>query len=400
MTTARYQAKTPVMMMLPDSTTTHPTIYSERRDDVPTVLNTSNRTSKSNYNSNQNSPNNISNPKRTKRKRKRSNFVRYTDVSFLWLFLRVGFVVCFIGYTSYQTYQRLFHIQQQATTLINSSVDDDSTGAVTTDTDTNSNGVDTSSSSSSVHNQPPRFQLDYNPIGNENNQPQQQIPTTLPNVWNLSSYALQFDAYAIAEWYKQQQQQQQQQASTKRIHRGTDTTDLTLFWQAAAGLRTQFAELYGGENAARAILDRAMTTFGNDVIVGSGGGTNGNRHHPDQTSSTTTRTATPNTTTLPVLPDDLYVTTCRVWSSKQATSSSSSTDSRRDTAVPTFRFAFGGYSVTVGRGNLFSQSFPFIMEQQLQTVFSLLGIQLKVQNAAMYVCHFTQLFYNVHCQLF
>ena len=45
--------------------------------------------------------------------------------------------------------------------------------------------------------------------------------------------------------------------------------------------------------------------------------------------------------------------------------------------------SFAGYSVTVGRGNYFSQSFPFIVEKILQaTLQTLLGIPLQVRNAA------------------
>jgi hypothetical protein len=49
-----------------------------------------------------------------------------------------------------------------------------------------------------------------------------------------------------------------------------------------------------------------------------------------------------------------------------------------------FVMAFGGYSVTVGRGNHFEQSYPFIMEKILSPVLSLppLGVKLIVRNSA------------------
>lgn len=48
-----------------------------------------------------------------------------------------------------------------------------------------------------------------------------------------------------------------------------------------------------------------------------------------------------------------------------------------------FVMAFGGYSVTVGRGNYFNQSFPFVTKRVLgQTFQDLLGIPLEVRNAA------------------
>ena len=49
---------------------------------------------------------------------------------------------------------------------------------------------------------------------------------------------------------------------------------------------------------------------------------------------------------------------------------------------PKFVASFGGYSVTVGRGNLFSQSFPFVMENVLKKPLKEIGIKLIVRNAA------------------
>ena len=49
----------------------------------------------------------------------------------------------------------------------------------------------------------------------------------------------------------------------------------------------------------------------------------------------------------------------------------------------TFKMSFGGYSVTVGRGNLFSQSYPFILESILSPVFKdVFHLDLVVKNAA------------------
>ena len=47
-----------------------------------------------------------------------------------------------------------------------------------------------------------------------------------------------------------------------------------------------------------------------------------------------------------------------------------------------FKIAFGGYSVTVGRGNYFDQSYPFVMERILKDPMKMLGIDLDVRNAA------------------
>lgn len=47
-----------------------------------------------------------------------------------------------------------------------------------------------------------------------------------------------------------------------------------------------------------------------------------------------------------------------------------------------FVMSFGGYSVTVGRGNYYKQSYPFIMEKVLKPVFESLSLELVVRNSA------------------
>jgi hypothetical protein len=46
-------------------------------------------------------------------------------------------------------------------------------------------------------------------------------------------------------------------------------------------------------------------------------------------------------------------------------------------------FSFGGYSITVGRGNYFNQSYPLVLESILRDTVKSLGIpHLEVRNAA------------------
>ncbi|KAI2499555.1 hypothetical protein MHU86_14916 [Fragilaria crotonensis] len=53
------------------------------------------------------------------------------------------------------------------------------------------------------------------------------------------------------------------------------------------------------------------------------------------------------------------------------------------TAENKFVMAFAGYSVTVGRGNHFSQSFPFVLERLFRPVLrDILSVDLEVRNAA------------------
>lgn len=164
-------------------------------------------------------------------------------------------------------------------------------------------------------------------LTNAHPEPHDEQPTipALPT-WNLTAES-NFDAYALAE----------------RFH--TNSTVNTLFWQTAAGLRRQFAKLYGGENSARALLTRGLSIFGASLITN------------DSISS---------------LPSDLRWTACRIQSAR--------------IEKRPFRFAFGGYSVTVGRGNLFRQSFPLVMEKLLHTSFLTLDVDLQVNNAAIGGC--------------
>jgi hypothetical protein len=47
-----------------------------------------------------------------------------------------------------------------------------------------------------------------------------------------------------------------------------------------------------------------------------------------------------------------------------------------------FVMSFGGYSVTVGRGNYYHQSYPFVMEKVLQPLFKDMDLELIVRNSA------------------
>ncbi|GKZ00042.1 hypothetical protein MPSEU_000957600 [Mayamaea pseudoterrestris] len=159
---------------------------------------------------------------------------------------------------------------------------------------------------------------------------------------NVSDWSSQTDVYGLAERY----QWQQRQAYESEHASNNSQQQLATFWRAAQSLRSEFAEKYGGENAARYILEHGLNRFV------------GNESFHLQNS--------------PDLPSSLVHTACRI---KQAQVSNRP-----------FRFVFGGYSVTNGRGNYFAQSYPFVMEQLLHTPFFLLGVQLKVLNHAIGGC--------------
>jgi len=158
---------------------------------------------------------------------------------------------------------------------------------------------------------------------------QQQVPMQeqqLP-VWELSEKSLKYDAYALFETFKKAD-------ANSWLWFGEKKNKKKEFWNLAQGLLDQFKALYGGETEVRALLERGLSTFGN------------------------VSSATP--------PSDLVATACRF---------------RNHQDLP-FKIAFGGYSVTVGRGNYFHQSYPFVMQKILEPIFHSLRMELEVRNAA------------------
>jgi hypothetical protein len=152
--------------------------------------------------------------------------------------------------------------------------------------------------------------------------------------WNLSDYAKQYDAFAIAD---QRRNLVQQEAHNKENLQKSNSN--WLFWQMAAGLRDEFAITYGGEMVARGLLDAASTNYGGGVL----------------------RTA------------------CRIQMARNQRQ-------QQRQPMPVISFAFGGYSVTAGRGNYFAQSFPLVMGEKLHSIFHELGMDLSVRNAAVGGC--------------
>ena len=152
-------------------------------------------------------------------------------------------------------------------------------------------------------------------------------------IFDMSMRTQLWDAHAIAQQHK---------VTTKS---SSSSSSSILFWQEAALIRQNFTTLYGGdESTARALLDRGLTHHGLDNDGSS-----------------------PET-----IPQDIQHTACRLKRAKH--------DNRP------FVFAFAGYSVTVGRGNYFHQSYPLVLERILHNVFGQAGISLQVRNAAIGGC--------------
>jgi len=101
-------------------------------------------------------------------------------------------------------------------------------------------------------------------------------------------------------------------------------------------LRKQFAELYGGENAARAILHRGIISF------------------PSIKSDNT--------------PEGLRNTARRIFKAKKE--------------KKPFQLSFAGSSAVAGIGNYLEQTFPSVLAHILTEPMQLLGVELEVRNAA------------------
>jgi len=149
--------------------------------------------------------------------------------------------------------------------------------------------------------------------------------TTLP-VFKLNPNRLQSDAFRMHDKFAKDNSNNYKQHDE--------------FYLEISRLKKQFTSIYGGENVARRLIHSGVTTF-------TASNDNFDIHH---------------------IPSGLKYTAYRILSARQQNRS--------------FKIAFGGYSVTVGRGNYFNQSYPLVLERLLSKPMEKLGIKLDVRNAA------------------
>jgi hypothetical protein len=153
-----------------------------------------------------------------------------------------------------------------------------------------------------------------------------------------------WDAYGIAEQLQLLLKEKIKNQKIKRSNADEDSAiaSLSAAIEEVTGLLSQFSARYGGDTAARAILGKALTAFQEEES---------DMQNPSH------------------VPKGLWRTAERFLQAQ-----------KQDRP---FRMAFAGYSVTVGRGNYFSQSFPFVVEQILRgPLQKMLGVELNVRNAA------------------
>eukprot|EP00984_Skeletonema_dohrnii_P032179 scaffold25748_cov67-Skeletonema_dohrnii-CCMP3373.AAC.3 len=130
-----------------------------------------------------------------------------------------------------------------------------------------------------------------------------------------------------------------------------DPQDIANARDQITNVREEFYTRYGGESEALDMLKRGLRTFENEKAA------------KDMGSVHSTA--------------DRYLRSILRFEENQSSSLSALQQAE-------FVMAFGGYSVTVGRGNHFEQSYPFIMEKILAPILALppLGVKLVVRNSA------------------
>lgn len=131
-----------------------------------------------------------------------------------------------------------------------------------------------------------------------------------------------------------------------------DPKDIANARDQISKVRGEFYTRYGGKSEALDMLKRGLHTF--------------EKEHSEKNIDMSSVHSTA----------DRYLRSILRFEENQSSSSSM--------MQAEFVMAFGGYSVTVGRGNHFEQSYPFIMEKILTPILSLppLGVKLIVRNSA------------------
>lgn len=130
--------------------------------------------------------------------------------------------------------------------------------------------------------------------------------------------------------------------------------------QRIESIRQEFYNRYGGKDESLGMLQRGLKTFAKSSSVNSN----------DRNKAFT--------------PESLRGTAIRLLSTlaQQTNSANDNGDATTTDELAQFIFAFGGYSVTVGRGNHFNQSFPFIFQSITKPLLQSIGIDLIVRNSA------------------
>jgi hypothetical protein len=277
--------------------------------------------------------------KKKRRQRRLSSEHNNDDESFLCLFLRTATVLALLSLACWSLYR---HCVPFVDTSRTDFLDDD---YLRPPPPSNPQPQQKTTQADRPIDPALRRPLDVMGLGVDQQHQQPEGVATLPP-WpavNLTARTLHWDAFALAE------QHQHIVQALPRV--GSDTMDL--FWNAAKALRQEFTERYGNEPTARALLDRGLTLYEHDPRHEESQKPHNHQHHPS-------------------IPTSLQATACRMQSAQRADRP--------------FRLAFGGYSVTAGRGNTFAQSYPFVLERLLHTPLHLAGMDLHVHNAAIGGC--------------
>jgi len=217
----------------------------------------------------------------------------------------------------------------------------------------NSNLNNNSNNDNALHDSTPIIKLQNDDVAKEHVGP--RIDTTTTKSITDTTRSKQQE-----QQQQQQQKQHQEPQEQQRQEMLSDPSRITKARKQIQEIRQQFDDRYGGKKEATQIFQRGVTTAG--------------------TTDAEKERALQHTA------ERIILAARRRRNSSPSESSSSLNANKEegddDALFRKFTMSFGGYSVTVGRGNHFSQSYPFVLQKILAPVFATLDVDLVVRNGA------------------
>ena len=317
-------------------------------------------------------------------KKKRKNLFR--TKSFLYIYLQVSIVVLLLWWFVYFTYIHLFssiqhnddnndndnisqHIQRQF-------IKHPPSNTLMRHHDLSQNHSNPGKSSQNKSQNPNHDKIESPPV---------IIPYPPPD-----DPRSKYDAYGIASLFPSLLCNHS--CSNSSFSSSYSKCDICPFLHVAKTLRSEFSSLYGGENSARALLLRGISTFdvfSNITIHPKPAQTQPNKVPLSFTSSSSSSSSSILSIQSRVkqtkqfhIPSHLLHTAMRILHTLPNLQFHPKSIQHMNHP---FRIAFGGYSVTVGRGNYFHQSYPFVLQRLLNRTMESLGLtqnHLDIRNAA------------------
>jgi len=135
----------------------------------------------------------------------------------------------------------------------------------------------------------------------------------------------------------------------------SDPSTITKARDQIESIRKEFEDRYGGTQEANEMLKRGVQTSGTTDV---------------EKEKSLNHTA------------ERIILAALKQSPKSSSDRAVADNNSSKAAFGKFTMSFGGYSVTVGRGNYFAQSYPFVLQKILSPIFQTLDMDLVVRNSA------------------